>query len=328
MIAAISGGISVPEAAGKPGRHVTNSHTGWAYQPLPNLIDTVRKSLGKVRAGWTFTTICTELGYACHKKRASWENQRLGIGLRAIARESGQSVAKVRRDVEALEGLGLVVVIRPVMVTVRNANGVMVSKSKAGRVENTVIYLTITPDHLRPSKDDVRSQDGTRDGATAIPSPRPRKDHGGTTLREDFKEIQRRPDGDAVGIGTPSASEEGGLGAAGAGRLPAAQAGRHPPAQASQEGIVIVPANAGRDEPERLLPSPNRPRATPAPKARPATPIKSGKRTNPYQEQPQEPQTWSGAAEEARLRMLRQLDEDRRRADEAVPGWRARPKAV
>lgn len=104
MIAAISDVLPLSRAGRTPHRQGASNppQTGWAFQRLPNLNRETRQAIGKARAGWTFTVICTELGYACHKGKASWDQQRLGIGLRALARESGQDVRKVRRDVDAL----------------------------------------------------------------------------------------------------------------------------------------------------------------------------------------------------------------------------------
>lgn len=307
MIAAISAVLPASCAArtpaGKPA--TTASRTGWAFQPMPNLNRDIRQAIGKARAGWTFAVICTELGYACHKGRATWDQQRLGIGLRALARESGQSVGKVRRDVDALVDLGLVVSTRPKVLHVADpATGRIVEKAK-GRCESTLIYLTITQAALRPPK----GQRGTGDGASVEPSPVACKGQDGTTVR-DFRK-QRTPDGDAVGIGTPPAGPGGRLTAAEAPGLPAGQTGGHLAAKASQEGGGILPVDAGRDEPPmpagRIVPGASTPRRAAPPRQRPQA---------PFCEDHQEPRVWSGAAEEARLRMLRDM-EARRAADAA-----------
>ena len=226
-------------------RNATKAKTGWAFQPLPNLNRETRQRLGTTRAGWTFSVICTELGYAVHKGRATWDKQRLGIGLRALARESGQSLGKVRRDVTALERLKLVVIHRPKVMHVADpVTGKITSKSR-GRCESTLIYLTITESVLRPAK----VHRGTTGGTTVAPPPAPCKVHRGTTDTDLGN--QRTPDGGADGVGTPLAREAAGL-------------------TAGEEPASIMPADAGRDEPAvpagRILPLPNA--TSPAPRQR------------------------------------------------------------
>lgn len=245
MIAAISSVLPAASATRTPSRlpASTASRTGWAFQPMPNLRREVRQAIGKAKAGWTFTTICTELGYACHKGKATWDQQRLGIGLRALARESGQDVRKVRRDCAALAELGLVVVTRPNVLHVADpATGRIVSKAK-GRCDATLIYLTITEAALRPRK----GHHGTEGGSMVVPPAEACKGHHGTTVREET--IQRTPAGDAAVSGSPPAVAGG--------RLPAAEA---------PTATSILPVDAGRDEPPlpagRILPdrTPARPR--------------------------------------------------------------------
>ncbi len=306
MIAAISDVLSLSRASQTPHRQGGASkppQTGWAFQRVPNLNSETRRAIGKARAGWTFTVICTELGYACHKGKASWDQQRLGIGLRALARESGQSVGKVRRDIEALADLGLVVSTRPRVLHVADpATGRIETKAK-GRCENTLIYLTITQAALRPPK----GHGGTQGGTTVAPPTASCKGQDGTTFRDCRK--QTTPDGGADGVGTPPAGPGGRLPAAEAPGLPAGEAGGHAAAKASQEGGGILPVDAGRDEPPmpagRIVPA-----ASTSTRAAP-TRQRSG---SSHPEDHQEPRVWSGAAEEARLRMLREM-EARRAAD-------------
>jgi hypothetical protein len=238
MIAAVSPAVPAVRTA-------TKAKTGWAFQPLPNLNRETRQRLGTTRAGWTFSVICTELGYAVHKGRASWDQQRLGIGLKALARESGQSVGKVRRDVDALEKLGLVVIHRPKVMHVADPVTGKITAKSMGRCESTLIYLTITEAVLRPAK----VHRGTGDGITVAPTTDASKVHRGTTVTDSGK--QRTPDGGADGVGTPLAGEAAGL-TAGVNRLP-------PPAEAAP----VIPAEAGRDEPPlpegRITPQPQPP---------------------------------------------------------------------
>jgi hypothetical protein len=251
MIAAISAvSASIPRPAS-----TTKARTGWAFQPLPNLNRETRQRLGKTRSGWTFSVICTELGYAVHKGRASWDQQRLGIGLKALAKESGQGIGKVRRDVESLAEIGLVVIVRPnILHTTDPDTGRIVTKAK-GRCQEALIYLTITDAHLRPA----RVHRDTRVGITVTPAQASVRVHGDTTVRDLGN--QRTPVGDADGIGTPPAVRDAGLPAGQAGGHPAAGTGRLP--AAGQEGTPVVPLHAGRDEPPQMPPG----RLAPATKA-------------------------------------------------------------
>jgi hypothetical protein len=308
MIAAVS--ACLPELPAARQRASRPPQTGWAFHRMPMLNRKTRQAIGKAKAGWTFATICTELDYACHKKKASWEHQRLSIGLRQLAEETGQSIGKVRRDVLALEGLGIVATVRTPMVIERNSTGKLIAKSKAGRVENTIVVLTICQEHLRPAKAE-RCQAGTEDGATLAPSPasvRPTL----APQSEKNKEIQRGPDGLADGIGSPPAQQ--------AGRLAAAEEGRQSPAKASLENQGIVPANAGRDAPP-AVPGRIVARPQPAPVARPSTPIKPGRRTNPHQADYAPAQGFTGRDLDAFQRTRQLLDareQERRRQDEEL----------
>lgn len=286
MIAAVSSAVSaVLSRASRPSGKA--SRTGWAFQPLPNLNRETRQQIGRLRAGWTFSVICTELGYAVHKGRATWDQQRLGIGLRALARESGQSLGKVRRDCAALADLGIVVIHRPkVLHTADPATGKITAKAK-GRCEETLIYLTITPGVLRPAK--VHRDTGDR--STVAPPQGVLKVHRGTTVREQ-EQTENTPDGGAVGIGTPPADGNAGLTAGG-------------------EPASILPVNAGRDEPAvpagRILPSP-RPQAAP-----------TGRRRSDFPEDHAGPQAFTGEAADAFERTRRRLEAERRQREAQEP---------
>lgn len=313
MIAAVSDVVSASRATRTPrqGGASKPPQTGWAFQRVPNLSSETRRAIGKARCGWTFTVICTELGYACHKGRASWDAQRLGIGLRALARESGQSLNKVRRDVAALVDLGLVVSQRPRILHIADpATGRITAKAK-GRCENTLIYLTITEAALRPPK----GQRGTGDGTSVAPPIDACKGQDGTTFRDCRK--QRTPAGDAVGIGTPPAVPGGRLAAAEAPGLPAGEAGGHSAAKASQERGGILPVDAGRDEP-------------PMPAGRIVPAAATTRRAAPPRERerhPEDGKPWDQASLDAMARTNRRLaaEEERRRQEDAA--WRERQEA-
>lgn len=262
---------------------------------VPDLNRETRQALGEAGCGYTFFMICFLLGYECYKGRATWDQQRLGIGLRALARETGQDVRKVRRDCTALQKLGLVVIHRPkVLHTADPKTGKITTKSK-GRCENTVIYLTITEAHLRPAK----GRSGTEGGTTVVPPPAACKDHGGTTVID--KEKLRTPDGGADRVGTP----------------PAAGAGL----TAGEAPASILPVNAGRDAPDvpagRILPSP-RPQAA-----------ATGRRRPGFTEDHAGPQTFTGEAAAAFERTRRRLEAERlQRAAQDATGEAPAPQAA
>lgn len=326
MIAEVSQGFSVP-ASGLEGPR----RTTYTWHRVPNLRDEVTRDIGRSRAGFTWHVICTQMAYAVHKGRTTWEQQRLGIGLRRIAEISGQHPAKVRRDVAALANLGLITVMRPNVVTTldRETGRFKTKIIGKGRAANTVIIVTLTEDHLRPSKGQGQADgatiaanpgwvDGaTKDGSAARPSPDACKARGATTFIDPIEINKEQPVGLADGIGSPPAGE---------GRLAAAEAGRQSPAKASQEGRIL-PEAAGRDEPPTsgLMPAMASDRPRRAPTAAPVTPIpKERRRSNKWQENPAPAQGWSGAAEAARLRMLRDMDAERRRQAEADELFRQR----
>lgn len=304
----------------------TNSPAEYHWFKMPDLNRATHRQLGKSGAGWTFETICRlvhHVGRVGRKKarKEARELGRLGVGLQAIADEAGISVAKVRRDLVKLVDLGLVAVVRRnVEFNVDPATGKII-ENRTGRSVAVVVFLTIGPEHGRTKSGDDRPASRTNlapcNPATVEGQVVHDRDHSGGAIQRDVN-TKRTPDGQADSVGLPQA-QEGGLEAAGAGRLLAAQAGRHTPAQASQERTVRVdPGDDGLPVPIGRISRPTRSAGKPS----------QDRRREFASDERQPPRTWAGPAEEQRLRMLRQLDEDRRRADAEVPGWRARPKAV
>lgn len=259
MIAAVSPDVSTPS------RHATTTKTGWHFSPVPDLNRETKHQVTKASAWPTFTGICFALrqegrkGRTASIRRAAKEDQKLSVGLRHLARDMGLNVSTVRRQVRRLEQLGLVVIFNPnVRHHVDPATGRIFAKSEKGRCENTRVYLTIQPHHLRPAKATAMgaqcAQPAGQDGSCKVQS---------APIVRDSKN-QRTPDGDACGIGTPPAGQ--------AGRLPAAKAAGHAAGDAGHERPPIVPLDAGRDEPD-LPPRLNRAGKAP-----------TNRRTNGYQE--------------------------------------------
>lgn len=271
MIAAVSADLSAPS------RPASTTSTGWHFAPVPDLNRETKRRITKASAWPTFIGICVALRHEGRKGRtpeirqAAKDQQRVGVGLRHLARDMGLNVSTVRRHVRRLAEIGVIVVHRP-NVTFRAdlATGRIVTKAK-GRCENTRVYLTILPEHLRPTKA------GT--GAKRAHPPADPMAQSAPTVRESLN--QRTPDGLATSVGQPQAGQ--------AGRLPAAGPGGHSAAKAGQERPPILPVDAGRDEP--VLPVGRvirEAKASPPPR-----------RTNPYQEASRGPQPFIGRDAEA-----------------------------
>lgn len=328
MVAAVSADISQTPAAAHEGESAC-----YHWFKMPDLNRATHRRLGQTGAGWTFETICRLVHHVGRvgrpkAKKAARELGRLGVGLQAIADEAGVSVAKVRRDLVKLVDLGLVAVIRRnVTFEVDPATG-RIRENRTGRSLPVTVFLTIGPEH-------GRTKAGTDRQAANPPKMAPsnpailegpgahHRDHpGGAIQREENTE--RTPDGDAVGIGTPPAAEGGGLPAAdepataepalavigretaSQGRLPAARTAGHSAGEAGQErGTVRMDA-----EHDDLPPAVGR-ISRPAGKA-------SARRRRPTEDHDIEARVWQGADEQARLRMLREMEE-RRRADALNP---------
>jgi predicted transcriptional regulator len=233
MISAISA-FSRPSA-------VTAANASGEYawvKGLPDLNRQTRRRVGQSGAGWTFTTICSllhhigRIGRPAAKKAARFD-QRLGVGLAAIADEAGLSVNKVRRDLRHLEELGLISVMRPNVTMVRDAAGRLV-ENRTGRSKAVMVYLTICQEHLRAkASPPIASRPAPSNPSRMAGLPVPDSVHSGGAIQRELN-TKRVPGGDAVGIGTPLASEEAGL--------PAGEAGQ-------EDTTSILPVNAGRDEP-------------------------------------------------------------------------------
>jgi len=278
MIASVSSAVSA--VLSRSGRAASTA-TGWHFVRVPDLNTATHRLIGKAKAGWTFETICRLLhlvGRVGTKaaKRAAQADQSLGLGLAAIAAESGQSLGKVRRDCAALAELGLIVLTHPNVLMIRDAEG-RLTENRTGRSKATVIHLTITEDHLRQ---------GAVSRTRMAGLPAADSVHPGRAIQREEK-TERTPDGGADGVGTPPAAEAGLT----AGEAPAS----------------ILPVNAGRDAPDvpagRILPSP-RPQAA-----------ATGRRRSDFTEDHAGPQTFTGEAADAFERTRRRLEAERRQRE-------------
>jgi hypothetical protein len=299
---------------------------------MPDLNRATHRRLGQCGAGWTFETICRLVHHVGRvgrpqARKAARDLGRLGVGLQAIADEGGISVAKVRRDLVKLVDLGLVAVSRRnVTFSADPATGRIV-ENRTGRSLPVTVFLTIGPEHCRTKA----SQDRPAANPAKLEPSNPAilegpglhdRDHSGGAIQRDC-ETERRPGGDACGTGTPPAEPGAGLAAgeepgtlepattacglpaASQGRQQAAKAGGHPAAKAGHEREPVR-VDAAQDD----LPLPIGQRIS-RPAAAPERPRQARQARQSFPEDHREPNVWSGAAEEARRRMMAEMARDR-----------------
>jgi len=314
MVSAVSADLSQVPAAS----------ASYHWFKMPDLNRQTHRRLGQSGAGWTLETICRLVHHVGRvgrpkARQAARELGRLGVGLQAIADEAGISVAKVRRDLVKLADLGLVTVHR------RNITGFVVDpatgrirENRTGRSLPVIVFVTVGIEHLRTKA----GQDRPAANPANLEGQRvPHRDHPGGAIQRE-KKSERRPDGDACGIGSPPAEPGAGLPAGETlatrepattacvsqeppqGRQQAARAGGHSAAKASQERVPVRMDAADDD-----LPVPIGRISRPMGKSAPPRP----QRRTDFPEDRREPEVWTGWKEQARLRMLAEMDERRRR---------------
>jgi hypothetical protein len=342
MVSAVSADVSETPATATEGEPAC-----YHWFKMPDLNRATHRLLGQSGAGWTFETICRLVHHVGRvgrpkAKKAAREFGRLGVGLQAIADEAGVSVAKVRRDLVRLVDLGLVAVSRRnVTFTVDPATGKIV-ENRTGRSLPVTVFLTVGPEHCRTKAGQARPAANPSKMAPANPSilegpGMHDRDHSGGGIQRE-RNTERRPDGDAVGIGTPPAEPGGGLTAAEAptapetgtavigretasqSRLAAAKAAGHSAGETGQERVTVR-VDAEHDD---LPPAVGR-ISRPAGKA--ASPPRRRGGSQFPEDHGIEDRAWKGAEEEARLRMLADM-ERRRQADALNPPIRQVRKAV
>jgi len=312
MVSAVSVDVSESPATATEGEPAC-----YHWFKMPDLNRATHRRLGQSGAGWTFETICRLVHHVGRvgrpqARKAARDLGRLGVGLQAIADEGGISVAKVRRDLVKLVDLGLVAVSRRnVTFTVDPATGKIV-ENRTGRSLPVTVFLTIGPEHCRTKA----SQDRPAANPSKMAPSNPAilegpglhdRDHfGGAIQREE--NTKRRPDGDAVGIGTPPAEPGAGL-----------AAGEEPGTQATAS------ASISRQKDDDGLPVRIGRISVPAAKE----PSRPRRRTGSQfpEDHGIEVRVWQGADEEARIRMLADM-ERRRQADALNPPIRQVRKAV
>jgi len=84
-------------------------------------------------------------------RRAAKEENIIGVGLHAIARDSGLDIKTIRRQVKRLHALGAIVVIHRGLVRSADPATGRITENRVGRTPAALVHLTVTPDQLRPS---------------------------------------------------------------------------------------------------------------------------------------------------------------------------------
>jgi len=281
--------------------------SGYYWHMMPDVSDEVARKITKASAWMAWGAINRQIHQQKRAGRtvtikANAHAGRIGVGLRQLARSVGADPSTVRRQCRRLEQIGLIVMHKPETLSVSDpATGRITTKS-LGRCKATMIYLTVTEAHGRPS----------RDGCNLPPSPPSCKVQSATTSREE-KNIYPLC-GDAVGIGSPTAEGESGL--------TAAEAGRHSPAEAFQEEPVVIAINtaaAGLEVTEPTLPPclPRRSKAAggrrtgqPA-KSRPAGSTGHTGRPGAFPEDHAEPRPFTGTDAERFAAMWARLEAEK-----------------
>lgn len=328
MVSAVSAVVSqAPTAAAE------REQASYHWFKMPDLNRKTRRQIGKSGAGWTFDTICGLVHLVGRvgrpqAKKAARDLGRLGVGLKAIADESGQSPNKVRRDLVKLVDLGLVAVSRRNVTFRADLATGKIRENRTGRSLPVVVHLTIGPEHGRTKagQEPAANPPILAPATPARMEPLPVSDrvHPGTPIqREEFK---RRPDGDACGIGSPPASQEASLEAgdelatqeppsAGIGRENACQSVLQPDGQggATREdaGHEDLPPRIGRI-------------SRPAGKA--ASPRQAGRKSFP--EDHREPQAFTGKVADAFTATMQRLEAEKAAREAEDAAWRKARQAA
>jgi hypothetical protein len=227
MVSAVSEAITAVLPAG---RTAGTPPAGRWFFKMPDMSNEVFRAINAASACGTFMAICQAVHHQ-HRTgrteavRAAAATGQIGIGLRELARITGSSVVTIRKHVDALHQIGVIVQHRRGCQHVADpATGRIVTKHQ-GRTPTTLIYLTIMNDHLRPAAAKAAAE-RKRKGKESVPIPASDKDSFFTPSREPPTEPRENTDT------TPVESE--------AGRHPPAEAGGHSAAKAVQERVTIV----------------------------------------------------------------------------------------
>lgn len=206
MVSAVSAVLTLPPAAG----------SAWSkdcFFKIPNLRAEVKRQIGKAKAYAAWYGIFDAMNDQLIRGRTSQAKLdaaggKVGVGIHAIARETGVNPSTIRRQLRRLEQIGLVVMVQTGRLHIHDpATGKITTKAK-GRTPPVMVYVTVLDEHLRPFK---------RKGALCNPSGGRLKVHNATPSK-DTKKYQRPPSHRTYGAGGGTAGETGRQGPAKAGQ--------------------------------------------------------------------------------------------------------------
>lgn len=215
----------------------------WAFFAFPDFSDEMCARISEAHAWPAVVAVCRAVhdqawrGRTKAAREAACENDMVGVGIHALARDLGVDESTMRRQLDRLEALGVIVIHRRGCVLVRDEQTGKVRSNRVGRTPAALVYLTISPDALRPRSGGAkRDQHETVGGAECAPPPR-------------HDRVQNAPPSQYVPNTLP-----GRTGAAQDADTPQAppEAGRHSPAQAGglaaadHEGVTEPVVNAGQ----------------------------------------------------------------------------------
>jgi len=260
------------------------SRVRWFFK-VPDLSDETAAAISKANAWPTFIGICRAIHDRGRRgtkaEKAAADNGMIGVGKKGLARASGVGAKTVRRQLDRLAKLGLVVVHDRGIIDVADPTTGKITTNRKGRTPTSLVYLTITESHMRPAAAKAAARLG---GAKCHPSPAADRGHNAPPSIE--RTIEKRK--------TPPTPQQDAV-------LADGEAGGHAAAQASQERGQIVHGVQRQDDPKREAassppapagtPEPNR--ETPVPVGNVVPPERSGRRLAPEPTRSC-PSGWSG----------------------------------
>ena len=234
MVSAVSQAITAVLPAVRP---ASTPPAGRWFFKMPDMSNEIFRAINAASACGTFMAICQAVHHQGRKGRteavrAAAATGQIGIGLRELARITGSSVVTIRKHVDALHQIGVIVQHRRGCQHVADpATGRIVTKHQ-GRTPTTLIYLTIVNDHLRPAAAKAAAE-RKRMGKESVPIP--------VTSRDSFFTPSREPPTEQrENTATPPVNAHDGQTDGEAGRHPPAETGGHSAAKAGPERVTIV----------------------------------------------------------------------------------------
>lgn len=234
----------------------------WAFFAMPDFSDEMCAKISEASA-WPATVAVSRAihdqawrGRTKAARDAACESDMVGIGIHALARSMNVDESTMRRQLDRLEALGVIVIHRRGCVLVRDEQTGKVRSNRVGRTPAALVYLTISPDALRPKSGGAkRDQYETVGGAQCDPPPRPDRVQNAppsqyvpNTLHTGTCAAQAPPE-----AGRHSPAQAGGLAAADheGETEPVVNAGQHGEPDMTAEGRPTT-SNVGEPPAERV----------------------------------------------------------------------------